>query len=122
MSARVAVLRGRTSDRTGNGVRGAEALGAAVAERLGVPATVIGEPGAPREAQWRDDLRDAAPVLFTWRQASTPLQLGIVTSMRMTSGSNLPASATASTPSRASPTTSKPASVIDRRSPSRSIR
>ena len=63
MSARVAVLRGRTSDRTGDGVRGAEALGAAVAERLGVQATVIGEPGAPREAQWRDDLRDAAPVL-----------------------------------------------------------
>ena len=24
---------------------------------------MIGEPGAPREAQWRDDLRDAAPVL-----------------------------------------------------------
>ena len=47
MSARVAVLRGRTSDRTGDGVRGAEALGAAVAERLGVPATVIGELGKP---------------------------------------------------------------------------
>ena len=30
------------------------------ARRLGA---VIGEPGAPREAQWRDDLRDAAPLL-----------------------------------------------------------
>jgi arginase len=44
-------------------VLGAEALGVAVAEQLGVEAALIGEPGAPREAQWREDLRDAAPVL-----------------------------------------------------------
>jgi arginase len=63
VSVRVAVLRGRTSDRTADGVGGAAALGAAVAERLGVDAAVIGEPGSPREAQWREDLRDAEPVL-----------------------------------------------------------
>ena len=58
VSARVVVLRGRTSDRTGDGVRGAEALGAALAERLGVEAAMLGEPGAPRDGRWEDDLRD----------------------------------------------------------------
>jgi len=58
VSARVTVLRGRTSDRSADGVRGAQALGEALAERLGVPAALVGEPGAPREARWEEDLRD----------------------------------------------------------------
>jgi arginase len=56
--ARVTVLRGRTSDRSADGVRGAQALGEALAARLGVEAELVGEPGAPREARWEDDLRD----------------------------------------------------------------
>jgi len=58
VSARVAVLRGRTSDRAAFGAAGAEALGAALAERLGVPAELIGEPGAAHDGRWADDLRD----------------------------------------------------------------
>jgi arginase len=58
VSARVTVLRGRTSDRSADGVRGAQALGEALAARLGVEAALVGEPGTPREARWEDDLRD----------------------------------------------------------------
>jgi arginase len=58
VSARVTVLRGRTSDRSADGVRGAQALGEALAARLGVEPELVGEPGAPREARWEDDLRD----------------------------------------------------------------
>ena len=58
MSARVTVLRGRTSDRSADGVRGAQALGDALAARLGIEPELVGEPGAPREARWEDDLRD----------------------------------------------------------------
>ena len=57
MSARVTVLRGRTSDRSAAGSAGAQALGAALAARLGVAAEVVGEPGAPVDGQWEDDLR-----------------------------------------------------------------
>jgi arginase len=58
VSARVTVLRGRTSDRSADGVRGAQALGEAFAARLGVEAELVGEPGPPREARWDADLRD----------------------------------------------------------------
>jgi arginase len=58
VSARVTVLRGRTSDRSADGVRGAQALGEALAARLGVEASLVGEPGAPRDARWEADLRD----------------------------------------------------------------
>jgi arginase len=63
VSARVAVLRGRTSDRAADGTRGAAALAVALAERLGVEPLLVGEPGAPREASWQDDLRDGAQAL-----------------------------------------------------------
>ena len=56
----VTVLRGRTSDRTPHGVRGAGLLGAALARRLGVPVAHVGEPGPPREQRFEDDLRDGA--------------------------------------------------------------
>ena len=59
MSARVVILRGRTSDRSADGVRGAQALGEALAARVGVEAELVGEPGAPREATWQQDLRDS---------------------------------------------------------------
>lgn len=58
MSARVTVLRGRTSDRSADGVRGAQALGEELAARLGVQAELVGEPGTPRDGRWEDDLRD----------------------------------------------------------------
>jgi arginase len=54
VSARVVVLRGRTSDRTAGGARGATALG----ERLGA-AQLVGEPEPPRAQRYDDDLRDS---------------------------------------------------------------
>ena len=54
MSARVVVLRGRTSDRTAGGGRGAVALG----ELLGEP-ELAGEPEPPRAQGYEDDLRDS---------------------------------------------------------------
>jgi arginase len=39
-------------------VRGAQALGEELAARLGVEAELLGEPGAPRDARWEEDLRD----------------------------------------------------------------
>ena len=58
MSARVVVLRGRTSDRSPAGAAGATALGEALAARLGGRAELIGEPGQARDARWAEDLRD----------------------------------------------------------------
>ena len=55
MSARVVVLRGRTSDRTAGGGRGAQALG----ELLGDPPELVGELEPPRAQGFEDDLRDA---------------------------------------------------------------
>lgn len=51
----VVVLRCRTSDRTGDGARGAEALGRA----MDADARLIGTPGWPRAAGFEDDLRDS---------------------------------------------------------------
>ena len=53
MSARVVILRGRTSDRTAGGVRGAQALGELLA---GAP---VGTPEPPRDQRFEDDLRDS---------------------------------------------------------------
>jgi arginase family enzyme len=58
VSARVTVLRGRTSDRSAAGAEGAQALGEALAARLRVQAELVGEPGAPRAGGWEEDLRD----------------------------------------------------------------
>ena len=54
----VTVLRGRTSDRTTHGVRGAELLGDALARRSNAQVEHVGEPEPPREQPFEDDLRD----------------------------------------------------------------
>ena len=59
MTPRIAVLRGRTSDRTPGGRRGAEALGALLAARLGVAAEQSGAAEPPRDSRWEDDLRES---------------------------------------------------------------
>ena len=56
MSAHVVVLRGRTSDRTPGGGRGAQALGRLLAE--GSP-ELVGEPEPSRAQGFREDLRDS---------------------------------------------------------------
>jgi arginase family enzyme len=55
VSARVVILRGRTSDRTEGGGRGAEALG----ELLSDGPLRVGEPEPPRSQRYADDLRDS---------------------------------------------------------------
>ena len=55
MSARVVILRGRTSDRTPGGGRGAQALG----ERLAEAPEQVGTPEPPRAQAFSDDLRDS---------------------------------------------------------------
>jgi len=59
VSLRVVVLRGRTSDRSADGAKGAQALG----EALSDAPRLLGEPGAPRDAPWQDDLRDGAETI-----------------------------------------------------------
>src|SRR6185312_6410902 len=54
-SVSVAALRGRTSDRTPGGARGAQALALA----LDPEARLVGEFGEPRTGHWEDDLRDS---------------------------------------------------------------
>lgn len=61
---RVVALLSRTSDRIAAGSEGAEVLADAVAERAGVAARRIGERQPPREAHWRDDLRDSRGILL----------------------------------------------------------
>jgi arginase len=58
VTARVTVLRGRTSDRSPDGARGAQALGEELGARLGVAPELVGEPGAARDARWEEDLRE----------------------------------------------------------------
>jgi arginase len=55
VSARVVVLRGRTSDRTTGGGLGAQAL----ARQLGDSPEEVGTPEPPRDARWDEDLRDS---------------------------------------------------------------
>jgi arginase family enzyme len=59
VSARVVILRGRTSDRTEGGARGALALG----RRLSPAAVEVGMPEPPRTAGWQDDLRDSGAAI-----------------------------------------------------------
>jgi len=60
----VTALRCRTSERTPDSARGAEALARAVAERLGVEARMVGEFGEARTQGWEDDLREARGCLL----------------------------------------------------------
>jgi arginase len=55
VSARVVILRGRTSDRTAGGGRGAQALG----ELLAAEPDLTGTPEPPRAQGYEDDLRDS---------------------------------------------------------------
>jgi arginase len=55
VSARVTVLRGRTSDRTAGGALGAQALGRLLTESP----EEVGTPAPPRVAGWQEDLRDS---------------------------------------------------------------
>jgi arginase family enzyme len=55
VSAHVVILRGRTSDRTAGGGRGAQALG----ERLAETPDQVGTPEPPRAQGFSDDLRDS---------------------------------------------------------------
>ena len=54
----------RTSDRSGGGARGVEALAPLLGERLGVEPRMIGTPGEPRAAGFEDDLRDSRGCLL----------------------------------------------------------
>jgi arginase len=62
--ARVVALQCRTSDRTPAGARGAAALAAVLADRVGVEPRLIGSPGDARPTDWADDLRDARGCLL----------------------------------------------------------
>ncbi|HEY3190854.1 MAG TPA: arginase family protein [Solirubrobacteraceae bacterium] len=64
MEGAVTALRCRTSDRTPESSRGAEALARAVGERLGVEARMVGSLGEPRAQDWADDLRDSRGCLL----------------------------------------------------------
>jgi arginase len=57
--ASVVALLCRTSDRIAATSEGARELAAALAQRLGVEARMIGTPGEPAETRFDDDLRDA---------------------------------------------------------------
>jgi len=60
----VTALRCRTSDRTPESARGAEALALAVGERLGVTPRMVGTLAEPRTQDWSDDLRDSRGCLL----------------------------------------------------------
>jgi arginase len=59
MSVSLVVLRCRTSDRTPGAGAGAEALGRALGEKLGLDPRIVGSPGEPKPARFDDDLRDS---------------------------------------------------------------
>ncbi|MGZ6697053.1 MAG: arginase family protein [Solirubrobacteraceae bacterium] len=48
----------RTSDRATGTAEGSRALADAIAERMGVPARHVGEPAAPADTDWTEDLRE----------------------------------------------------------------
>jgi arginase len=60
----VTALRCRTSDRTPDSARGAEAVARAVAERLGVEPRLVGAFAEPRAQHWDEDLRDSRGCLL----------------------------------------------------------
>jgi arginase len=69
VSARITMLRGRTSDRSAAAGEGALALGEELARRLGVTAAQVGEPEPPREGRWEDDLRGGRAAIAAAGQA-----------------------------------------------------
>jgi arginase len=54
----------RTSDRTPDGARGAEALARELGERRGLEPRMVGTPGEARAGDWQDDLRDSRGCLL----------------------------------------------------------
>jgi arginase len=64
MNVSLVALRCRTSDRTGGGGRGVEALAPLIGKRLGLEPRVIGTPGEPRAARFDEDLRDSRGCLL----------------------------------------------------------
>jgi arginase len=54
----------RTSDRTGGGARGVQALAPAIGGELGVEPRFIGEPGEPHSARFDEDLRESRGCLL----------------------------------------------------------
>ena len=64
MSASVVELRCRTSDRAAGHGSGVEALGALVAERLGLEPRIVGRPEEPRAGGFADDLRESRGCLL----------------------------------------------------------
>ena len=64
MEGAVTALRCRTSDRTADSSRGAEALARAVGDRLGVEPRMVGTLGEPRAQGWADDLRESRGCLL----------------------------------------------------------
>ena len=65
MSARLRILRCRTTDRTPLHVLGAKALGVELGRRLGREPELVGAPGQPRDARWDEELPAAARCLGT---------------------------------------------------------
>jgi arginase len=57
-------LRCRTSDRSAGGARGVDALADALSARLGVDARRVGEPGEPRDDEWKAALQSARGCLL----------------------------------------------------------
>ena len=57
-------MRCRTSDRTSAAGEGAEALAAALEERLGIAGRRVGSPQAPRIGDWQEDLLDSRGCLL----------------------------------------------------------
>jgi arginase family enzyme len=64
MEGALTALRCRTSDRTPDSARGAEALASALGERLGVEPRLVGRLGEVRSQSWEEDLRDSRGCLL----------------------------------------------------------
>ena len=64
MEGAVTALLCRTSDRIAATSDGARALAESLADRLGVPARLVGTPGEPADTRLDDDLRDARGCLL----------------------------------------------------------
>jgi arginase len=64
MSVSLVGLLCRTSDRTANGARGAQALAPLIGKRLAREPRLIGTPGEPRDGRFDDDLRDSRGCLL----------------------------------------------------------
>jgi arginase family enzyme len=65
MSARLRILRCRTTDRTPLHILGAKALGVELGRRLGREPELVGAPGEPRAGRWDEELPAATRCLGT---------------------------------------------------------